>query len=256
MRTKAAPTFDIQQIFRDSESPDLLVLTDAERCGRNALALPFQNATVIEVGTTGTIDIEGHFDAVVIDRSSYEPRWLDSVARSLVVALRPRGRVIVTLQAGGGAATTTEPGALVGLVWHGLGTLGGQPCAVLRPSEPTDADSAATKLLLTTAETAVRLAAARTADGYSGFTVEHAKAAMFQHLEERRRSERALVLHLEALAHELDQERRRYQGTALVRTVLRRSRAGRRLLRLLRPWWRVARKLRGYAGALAKRLNP
>lgn len=235
MTTEGGLSVDIRNL-PDRRPEDLLVLTDAQRGGRNALALPFRDATVIEVNEAETVEIQGRFDTVVIDRDSYDPRWLDSVATKILAALRPEGCLIVTLQSGPDASTA-EPAALPGLAWQGLATLNAQPCAVLRPGD-ADAGSPDTGLLLATAATAVRLTG-----GQSGET-HGAEATLLRHVEARGRSEHALLLHLRALADELDLERRRHRGTALIRTVLGRSRAGRAALRVLRPAWRATNRLR------------
>lgn len=239
---------DIRHVFRDGQPRDLLVLTDAQRSGRNALALPFQDATVIEADTAEQINVEGRFDAIVIDRCCYDPQWLDSTADKLLAALRPGGRVIVTMQPTPDAFQVNKSATLTGLAWQGLASLNGQPCAVLYADDQGTAHAGP---FLHTARIAIQLA-----------TSGESSAAIARYVESRGRSERALLLHLRALAEELARERWQHRGVALVRTVLYRSKAGRGILRVLRPYWRTARRLwaaarRGVLGSSrGNRLHP
>ena len=244
MTIEGTPVSEIGDFSDGDGPPALLILTDAERRGRIALAMPFHDATVIEVDGTERIDIDNSFDTIVIDRSSDDPRWLDVVGSSATKVLRPTGRLIITLDVEHHVARVTDPAALVGLRWQGFGLLGGRPCAVLGTGDATEAGAVTAGMLLATAETAVRLAARQLVGGDSGLVPDYPRVAMAKQIDDRWRSEEALLLRLEALARELDQERRRHQGTELVRTVLRRSKLAGPARRILRPSRRVARKLR------------
>jgi hypothetical protein len=223
---------------------DLLVLTDGACHGRHALALPFQQATVIELNSGDLeLNIGGTFDAVAVDRSSLDLDLLNAVAAWARPVLPPHGHLVVALGSVGGESSTPseasraseQVSALAGLAgfrWQGLTALNGRPCAVLqladRPAPGIVAE------LLTTADTAARIAARRIAD----------RCRLDAGRRDLWRQQKRLRQQVDALTQELEQVRRDHRGHRLVRTVLRRSRTGRVLLRVLRPAWRLARAAR------------
>lgn len=81
---------------------DLLILTDGRRRGRNALTLPFRNATVVEAVEPDLPAVSGEFDAIVVDRDQIDIDWLQMITGRLRPVLRPAGLVVVL--AGDGAA--------------------------------------------------------------------------------------------------------------------------------------------------------
>jgi hypothetical protein len=253
MRGDATSASDPRE-FCVRQDQDLLVLTDAARYGRDALALPFRHTTVIEVdGGEEPPGLQAEFDTIAIDRAAVDLARFDAIAGWALAALRPDGRIIITLDPADPASTPRSPtGAptLAGLEWDGLAMLNGRPCALLRAGEHPDAVSPIAGALLTTAEQAFRLAAER-----STVMRERAATLLTRDLDARHRSEDALFGHLDALAGQLDEVRRRHQGRELMRTVLRRFRVGRGVLRVLRPYRRLAGGLRRRAGGLRRRLG-
>jgi hypothetical protein len=88
------------------QGQDLLVVTDALRHGYDALALPFGQATVLEIGDNeDEVVIDGLFDIIVVDRSEFDLHWLDSVIRKALRALRQGGSVVVAFDPGGKAGS-------------------------------------------------------------------------------------------------------------------------------------------------------
>lgn len=224
---------------------NLLVLTDAHCRGWHALALPFQQATIVEVNSGDReLNILGTFDTIAVDRRSLDLDWLDAVAEWARSVLRPDGRLVVALgTADDGASApvkcasrhSRQASSFAGFEWRGLTALNGRPCAVLEPTDHPSQAPATVEALLTTADAAARIAA--------GGGHRTGRSTTIGHLKERRKLER-LRQQVEALTKELEQVRREHQGLRLVRTVLRRSGPGRALLRVLRPGWRLARAIR------------
>jgi hypothetical protein len=232
----AAPTvgaFDLAE--SEWLEQGLLVLTDGRCRGRSALALSFREAVLVDCDAERDIGaIKGQFRTVAIELSTLD---LDRVARltdAVVPALRPGGRVVVLLDPDADIAAGPGDREFGGLAWEGLATLDGRLGAVLRAGATSTTPVAA---MLATAMTAQRLASAD-AEG------ERARRMLVRHVDARRASEDALLRHLETLVAQLELERREHQGRALARTVLRRSAAGRALLRGLRLLRRLTGRLR------------
>lgn len=250
---------------------DLLVLTDPGWFGHDALRLPFRNGMVVESNGEDDSDITGSFDTVVIDQSSFDPASVSAaivraarVLRSggrIVVAFPPANRDIATDQAPPGtramaARLVSDPEAFAGLAWRGVGYLNGRLCAILALAGLSDGPPAPIATLFVTAHTSFRLGVDQSgyAYGETRRRLDRVEALLEQHNEDRRRSEQALLQHLEVVVKELNEERRRHRGRALVHTVLNRHKTGRALIRVLRPLWRLLRRLRHGGVALKRRL--
>ncbi|MEV0157018.1 hypothetical protein AB0H57_25260 [Micromonospora sp. NPDC050686] len=244
MTIDTAAAVDVEHHLRGpgADEQDLLIITDDRHHGHDSLTTPFRDAVVLEVGADpDEVVIEGQFDTIIIERSSVEPRWLAAVNVRIQAALRPDGRLLVALDPSGPALGAEHTAAaLTGLEWLGLQAFSGSPCAVLRPGPASSA--AATGALLATAEAAVRLTTAGTAHSSSRITLGEARAVVGQYLEDQRRSEHALLKHLDTLAQELEKERAARAQDHTVKGVLRMSRQGRRLLGVLRRGKNFARK--------------
>lgn len=241
----------IRARWRESTSQDLLVLTNRRRRGRHALTLPFREATVMEAVDGPSSGISGTFDTVVIERDDLDADRLADVAAAALAALRPDGHLIVTLAAAPDGSTVdgASYGWLDNLCWVGTTTLGGLPFAVMSAADrggekPASTAAASTAARFATAAATVRqLAAIPEASGAAGVS---------RHLGSRRRSEHALLDHLESVLLAAEASRPRSGLQARATAALRRRRAGRAVLRLARRGRnavRRARRLAGRAGA-------
>jgi hypothetical protein len=222
----------------------LLVLTDSAHGGRNGLAMPFRDATVIALEPGDITRIEGEFDNAVIDRTPTDVASLDCAMSSATRALRRDGHLIVMLPAmQPSPQNEADPPALGGLVWRGLATLNNRPCAVLSCRAATDSSADAWPLLAA-ADLACRLASPPTCDG-AGHTPNARGVASPRQMEDRGSAEQALLREVDTLRNELEAERRRHRGLALVSTVLTRRRPGRAMVGAVRKCRRLASRLAG-----------
>lgn len=212
---------------------DLLVLAAAGNRGLDALALPFRRATVLDpADALGRDVLDGSYDIAVVDLSPFDLSVVDRLVPRILPVLRQEGRILVMLGDPSGAVHTQSPtSSLDTQGWGGLTELRGRPCAVLRPGGPPG--PAPVSVLLSTADAASRLAAvaARDADERAAAL----KAALLRRTEESRRSEQALLHQLSVLVVGPTDAPRESEGLLQARTVLRRSKAGRAVLRGLRP---------------------
>lgn len=256
---------------------ELLVLTDGSGYRYQALALPFANATVVEVQPhPPTPSPAAQFDIVVADCAAPTVDALDALLDLACEAVRPDGRILMPIDPAPSGPSTVEattdarrPAAEAlswqapswqapswkELSWDGITVLDGRVFAVLRnhatrrttaPSGTCPGSGAASIF-----EVAAVVAAALAAQaGWSHATdgparprslAEHARSQdlLRRALEDRRRSEHALLSHLEVLAREL---RKRSDGREQLRAVLTTSVAGRLLLRVLRQGRRIMRR--------------
>jgi hypothetical protein len=227
---------------RQNQQQDLLVLTDSLHRGRDALALPFRQATVRELDADA-IQIEGQFDTIVIDQS-VDLRRLEATVRNALPTLRDGGLMIIAFDPDEGAAPpapgSTTP-AFAGLRWNGLATLNGRPCALLTVDDGSSPDPPPPGVLLTTVDEALRLAHEWHAPTRAA--LDRARTRLTEQLDERRLSEHALLDQLAVLANELEQARRQLTWLNATRALLDRSRSGRAALQVLRPARRLARRL-------------
>jgi hypothetical protein len=217
------------------EAHGLLVLVGPDGQRLRPPALPFRDVTVIGVGTARAGDLVGEFDVVVVSPGAPDASAFDAIVRTLLPALRPGGHVMVMLPAWRGAANTRTAEAtleLEGLTWRGLDRLDGRPCAVMRRTVAADKRPGAAGLLLATASAACHLALADPTLCDRG--VDDVTTVAVRGFEARRRSEQALLRHLDTLVQALEDERR-HRGARLVLTALAHRRVGRALLRLLAP---------------------
>jgi hypothetical protein len=224
----------------DLQDHHVLIVTDAEQGGYGALSLPFRHAEVIEVESGREADLhdmQGAFDAIVIDRKELDLAWLEATALKARSALRSGGHLIVVLSR---QATIPDTVAIdstprrPGLEWEALREIGGWPAAVLR-STSTPAASPAAGVVVAAVDAAVRLAVAgTTASG------DRAVEMLTRQMDTWRRSDLALLAQIDDLVRYIEEIRRQHRGFELAKTVLRRSRSGRLLIRLLRPMRRLA----------------
>jgi hypothetical protein len=250
---------------------DLLVLTGPHLFSHDVLGLPFRDATVVQANGEHDAEIAGSFDTVVVDQGSFDRTSVNAALARAARVLRADGRVVVvfppanrdvaTFHAPPAARDPTgrlapQSDAQSGLAWRGVGDLNGRLCAVLAPVGVSDGPAAPIAALLEAAHASFRLGVERAANEYADARrrLRHVEASLAQHIEETRRSEQALLRHLEVLVKELNEERRKHRGRALVHTVLNRHKTGRAVVRVLRPLWQVLRKLRHGARALKRRL--
>ena len=232
----------------------LLVVTDERRQGRDGLTLPFAEAVVVEVGDAATETLaDGTFEAVLVDRERLDLAWLDASAAALRRAVAPGGRVLVALgptspEPGSGgrvddlAAASAPAPAVDAFGWHGLTTVNGRPCAVLDPAAEGGAGS--TSGLLHAADAAGRLAVPAERGG-PVITLGDAKIVLEQQVDGQRRSELALLAHLDTLARELDRERAGRRAEATLKGTLRRYKLGRAALGVGSRGKNVVRKISG-----------
>jgi hypothetical protein len=219
----------------------LLVLTSG-RCAGDlwSLALDFEKATIRDIEDPRPIN--GMFDAAAIE---IDPFNIDLVARVIEHSkphLSDNSRIFVTLAADlepQGDHDDPEPPERVGLSWLGLTALGSAVYAVME-IDTTETSSPA-MMLLAGAHSAIRMQAGLTTRAHR--EVEALRAKLLAGVEGRRRSEVALIGRVDAVTRELDRVRRQHRGTALVGTLLGRSRPGRMVLLAARPAWRA---LNGY----------
>lgn len=218
--------------------PGLLVLVD-EHSRYGLLRQAFKVVTVRELAGDAT-DLEvpaGRFSAVVVDRSRLDLAGVDLIVRAALPSLAPGGRVLIGLDPDGELAPLPDSPGFDGLAWHGLELVAGRVCAVLRPG------GSATRIgeLLAAAHAAVRLATAA-AEDRSRIERVQARHALAQQVEERYRSEHALLDHLERLASKRPDPTRR---PLRVRGFLRRYRLTRKAVSLLRRARRLEHPTRG-----------
>jgi hypothetical protein len=230
---------------------DVLLLTDASPTSYAALSLPFVHASIIEVDALSAAELPDQsrtFDAVVVDRSAVDLAWLEAVAGWLRAAVRPGGRVIVVLSRQSVPADApVEAPMLSGFAWGALEQIGGWPCAVLHPTmrgastcgstaeSTVESTVESAGVILAAADAAVRLALAE-----ATASNDRKREMLAGHVEARRRSDLAMLAQMEELVGSLEAVVRQYEGFAVVKTVLRRSRGGRLLLRLARAIRRTA----------------
>jgi hypothetical protein len=228
-----------------------LVLTDGQHRGRTGLAIPFGSATVIAVDAGGiSSDLSGPFDAIVIDRSTFDPHEIEGFVQTAFPQLRPSGRLVIVFDSDKGVlGSPGEAPHLPGLRWSGVARLNGRPCAVMTadPDRASSADSAPDPetvgappgLLLATLAAGLRIAEGNHAATRSA--LDRARMTLAEELDDRHQSERELLDQVAGLVDELDRMRHQLTGANAVRTVLNQSKAGRVTLRALRPAWRLAR---------------
>lgn len=215
---------------------DLFVVTAASTGTSAALALPFLDATIVDISAfDDAVPSVARYDMLVVDVPFCHDLFSRAVRRASDV-LRPGGRMLLTV--GGSAWPDHHPdtvAALDALRWEGLTVVGGQLFAVLQPGP--GARSGEVAGLLTTADQAARLAVEAAA------AAAPATDAVLRELDARQASESALLQHLGKLTEELEEVRRQHQGLRLGQTVLRRSKSGRVVLRALGPLRPAARRL-------------
>lgn len=211
-------------------APEQSLLVIAEERGQrhDCLTLPFADATVVRDGG-GDIDATGPFDAIAVECHSADVDSLDSAVRRALPLLRSGGWVLVPFGPISEAAVPEprQPGprtpsacghdatgaALDRLSWRGPAVFNGRPYAVLQlDGEPAPGTTGTTALL---AAVAASLRAVREHTG-GGVLIPAGTVAnlVARHEEERRRSEHALLGHLDVLAKTLHRERRRRRAKA------------------------------------------
>jgi hypothetical protein len=246
MNTSAGSAWsqDRELSSRQNQQQDLLVLTDTRHRGRDALALPFRQATVRELDIDAIpADFKGQFDTIVIDQS-VDLHRLEATVRKVFPTLRDGGLMIIAFDPDDDAERP-NPGSttptFAGLRWNGLATLNGRPCALLTVDDGSSPDPAPPGVLLTTVDEALRLAHEWHAPTRAA--LDRARTRLTEQLDERRLSEHALLDQLAVLANELEQARRQLTWLNATRALLDRSRPGRAALQVLRPARRLARRL-------------
>lgn len=191
-----------------SPEQDLLILTDHCRNGRNALNLPFREATVREWGVVERPATDPPaFDTIVVDTGTGGLDQLDAALTRAVPALRRGGAVIVVLGFAGSGSAGRGP-RFDGLRWCGLTMVNGHPAAVLQVATPGQGPQV--EELLVTANQAVLLTSGGEEAGERiRLREERAREALARFIEDRRLSEDALLRHLSMLAQQLTRERQR-----------------------------------------------
>ncbi|MEV6970303.1 hypothetical protein AB0M47_34870 [Hamadaea sp. NPDC051192] len=220
-----------------------LVVTDPIRHGRYALTLGFAEVTLVGADAEDSaIAADAPYDLAAIDLDAVDVEHVARIA-SLVRPHLRRGGVLAVLLGRADPDSTLNStvsaidpgnlddhghlsgidGLLRGWEWAGLSEIGGEPAAVFRPGPP---EAAAGTPFLAAYATASLLTRRAAADGRT------AEAALAEQVALTARSERALLARLAASAEDADRVRRDHQGSALVRTLLRRSKGGRVVLRV------------------------
>jgi hypothetical protein len=232
-----------------SSETRLLVVTTGEIDAFDALGLPFRDATVIAADKLADLAELEPFDAVAIGFDDSDPLRIERLLAALQPRLRRGAIVLVALggSAGDVAFDDSESPTLLGLEWNGAFLLGGGTYAILRATD-TEPGPVSTGALLVAAHAAAKVA-------ITGATRELLPAREVRRLivaaeEDRRRSEHALLAHLaNAVAHSgrLSAELRKRPkpgSAAAVKDLLRASRSGRLLLRVLGKGKRLLRGAR------------
>lgn len=236
----------------------LLVITDERRHGHDGLTLPFAEAVVVEVGDDpADVLVEGIFETVLVERQRLDLAWLDASAAALRGAVAPGGRVLVALgptrrdvlgparpQPGavGQVGESVPAPALDTFGWRGLTTVNGRPCAVLDPS--AEGGMASTGGLLHAADAGGWLAT-RVEPADPTITLGDAQQVLSDQVDGQRRSEIALLAHLDVLARELERERAARRTGSTLKSTLRRFKLGRAALGVGSRGKNAVRKISG-----------
>jgi hypothetical protein len=215
----------VSEDYVGAATPGLLVLTD-ERSRFPLLGQPFRAATVWEPAgdATDVATPAGSYSAIVVDRLHLDLGWLDRVLQTALPSLAPGGRVVIAFRPAGELMPQPASPSFPTLVWEGLEAINGRVCATLRPGTSTTSVAE----LLVAVHSAVRLATTASADALQA-GLDQARSALRQEVDERSRSERALLDHLERLASSQPGPRR-----SQLRAFLRRYRVARAAYALLR----------------------
>lgn len=194
---------------------DLLLLTDQGRVRYGLLGQAFANATVVELPDDAVaghlamradangvgVDFDRAFAAVLVDRSRLDLPWLAALVRDVHERC---GRILVALDPGG-ELLRRDVARFDGVAWGGLETINGRVCAVLHAADPAAGPPAGQVTeLFATAHAAVRLSTLAAAEDPTMIGIRDAQRALARRVEERYRSEQALLVELERLATEQD----------------------------------------------------
>jgi hypothetical protein len=224
---------------------DLLVLVGPDRDPRNALRLPFREATVLDanadLATTGRT-----FDVVIVECGPIDLARLDDLLhRKLLPVVRPDGRVLVALDDIG--ASPVPPGldgpepklpGLDAVEWVGVSVVNGRPFAVVgRGIGPRNSAARPVAAAIAALAATHRLSATPLRDGARP-RPELTDPMVMRQLIDHRRREQALRERLEAVTAAL-KGRRRSGWLRRLRRVVGRSRLG-GVLRRVRTFARSA----------------
>jgi hypothetical protein len=224
----------------------LLVVTDATRAGRNGLTLPFRDGMAVELVAGAAPPALTGFDVAVIDCELPDSEGLGNLIDALSRAIMPGGSLLVVLPATAGPLPPSRAilRRFPSMHWRGVETLNGQPCVVLQRTIPQhdgdEANAAPPGLLLATADATCRSALATVGSDAERRIADQSTRL----LEDRRRAESALLQRLDAAIAELEEQRQRCQGRALVVAALSRRRTGRAVLAALRGGRRLSDRFR------------
>jgi hypothetical protein len=220
----------------------LLILTKAGAEAASSF-LPFRDALLVEVDAAETPQIEGYFDAVAIDHTLIN----DGIVDGFISAMHPEATIIVVFPADFlSVPGTLDPASLTGLDGKGLRWVAIEAnrrsfCVVLRRTRVPIDSMASTSAQVSMACEAFRLGA----DHWHEMAVvamtkfDAARSEVDGLTEGRRRSEQALLDHVEALLHALNVERQAHRELKAAYAAAQRRLIGRRIMRFARRVVRV-----------------
>lgn len=226
------------RIRDDLANGRMLLITKPGSASASSL-FPFRDAFVVETGTADLPDIEGEFDAATIDHTLVT----DIVLGRVVEVLRPGAAVIIVFPANHvDIVGAIDPASLAGLDGKGLRWLAIEAnrhafCVTFRLAQTPSTSMAPTSSQVAMVCEAFRLGADHWHDVAAAALsrLDTAASEIDNLVDARRRSEQALLDHVEALLHALNLERRAHRELKEAHAVLERRLIARRI-------WRVARR--------------
>lgn len=202
---------------------DLLIVAESHDRTPAALSLRSRQVRIV----SSAAGVHESFETVAVEPATYAAGWLEAEIEASQHRVRPGGRLLLLLPIDRIPAPEQMP-RLTGLDWGGLGLLDEHLMVRLIPSGATGSRP---DELLATALLAARLAS-RSASAQAVAQGHRAAARVVAaHADARLVSELNLLDRLAALTDQVAELEQRHRGTALIRTVVGRSRLG----QVLRP---------------------
>jgi hypothetical protein len=221
--------------IRDDLATGRLLLITKPGSASAGSPVPFRDALVVETDTPELPDIEGEFDAAAIDHTLVA----DVVLGRVVEVLRPGAAIIIFFPANHvDVVGVIDPASLQGLDGKGLRWVAIEAnrqtfCVTFRLTQTPSTSMAPTSSQVSMVCEAFRLGA----DHWHGIAaaalsrLDAAASEIDNLVDGRRRSEQALLDHVEALLHALNLERRAHRDLKAAHAVLERRLIGRRIWR-------------------------
>lgn len=200
---------------------DLLIVAESPDRTPAALSLGSRHVRVV----SNAAGIHDSFEVVAVEPTAYATGWLEAQISASRHRIRPGGSLLLLLPVDAIPAAEQMP-RLTGLGWGGLDLLDEHLVVRLIPAAAAESRS---DDLLATALQAARLASRSASARALAQGHRTAAQALAEHADARRVSELNLLDRLAALADQVAELERRQRGTALVRSVVGRSRLGQAL---------------------------